>query len=344
MKKWIVVIVVIVIVVVGAVWYFEFRKPSTSSATTNPDLEVINGPHITYTVSATSIGNYLPLVGQVTSNVYNIGPYISGQITNVYVQQGQLVGMNQPLAKLNPTQYQLNYIQALNNYYNAVLTRAASSVIEQYKLALQLAKENLSYTTITSPATGFIQTLNVATGDFVNAQTSSSNLITIIQNTNMWVSAYVSEVDLADIHVGQKAIITFTQLNNLQLTGTVSFVQPFATTQSGLTVIPINIKFDKDPSKYGVVYGLDCNVNLIISTSKGFLIPYQAVFTDQNGQRYVLLQTSSGYQRSPVVLGNRYGQMIQVTSGVKEGDVLIMKVSQQFQQNNNFRGLGFLGR
>lgn len=174
MKKWIVLIVIIVVVVAGFVWYFEFRKPATSSTvSTNPDLEVINGPHINYTVSATSIGNYLPLVGQVTSNVYNIGPYISGQITNVYVRQGQLIGMNQPLAKLNPTQYRLNYIQALNNYYNALLTRAASSVIEQYRLALQLAQENLNYTTITSPATGFIQTLNVATGDFVNAQTSS---------------------------------------------------------------------------------------------------------------------------------------------------------------------------
>ncbi|MGC8704660.1 MAG: efflux RND transporter periplasmic adaptor subunit [Athalassotoga sp.] len=344
MKKWIVLIVIIVVVVAGVVWYFEFRKPATSSTiSTNPDLEVINGPHINYTVSATSIGNYLPLVGQVTSNVYNIGPYISGQITNVYVRQGQLIGMNQPLAKLNPTQYRLNYIQALNNYYNALLTRAASSVIEQYRLALQLAQENLNYTTITSPATGFIQTLNVATGDFVNAQTSSANLITIIQNTNMWVNAYVSEVDLADVHVGQKAIITFTQLNNLQLTGTVSFVQPFATTQSGLTVIPISIKFDKDPSKYGVVYGLDCNVNLIISTSKGFLIPFQAVFTDQDGQRYVLLKTSSGYQRQPVVLGNRYGMMVQVTSGVKEGDILIMKALSQ-TQNNAFRGLGFVGR
>jgi len=341
LKKWIVIIVIIAIVVVGAgVWYFGFRKSgTTTSSSTNPDLAIINGPHINYTVSATSIGNYLPLVGQVTANIYNIGPYISGQITNVYVHQGQLVGMNQPLAKLNPTQYQLNYIQALNNYYNALLSQDASSVIQQYKLALQLAQENLNYTTITSPATGFIQTLNVATGDFVNAQTSSSNMVTIIQNTGMWVSAYVSEVDLADVHVGQKAVITFTQLNNLQLTGTVSFVQPFATTQSGLTVIPINITFDKDPLKYGVVYGLDCNINLLLNTSKGLLIPYQAIFTDQNGQKYVLLKTASGYQRAPVKLGTQMGMMVEVTSGIKDGDVLIMKVSSQFQQNGNaFRG------
>lgn len=345
MKKWIVIIVVVVIAIaVGSgVWYFGFRKPdpANASSSTNPDLAVVNGPHVLYTVSATSIGNYLPLVGSVTANSYNIGPYISGQITNVYVQQGQLVGMNQPLAKLNSTQYKYNYIQALNNYYNALLSQDASSVIQQYKLALQLAQENLNYTTMTSPATGFIQTLNVATGDFVNAQTSSSNLITIIQNTGMWVSADVNEVDLADIKVGQTALITFTQLNNLTLQGKVSFVQPFATTQSGLTVIPINITFDKDPLKYGVVYGLDCNISLLLSVSKGFLVPYQAVFTQSNGQKYVLLQTSSGYERSPVTLGTQSGMMIQVTSGVKEGDVLIMKVPSQFQESGNpFGGHG----
>ncbi|MCL5032737.1 MAG: efflux RND transporter periplasmic adaptor subunit [Thermotogae bacterium] len=346
MKKWIVIIVIIAIVVVGVgVWYFGFRKPAASAASSaNPDLAVVNGAHVLYTVSATSIGNYLPLVGAVTGNTYNIGPYISGQITNVYVWQGQLVGMNQPLAKLNSTQYQLNYIQALNNYYNALLSQDASSVIQQYKLALQLAKENLNYTTITSPATGFIEHLNVATGDFVNAQTSSSNLITIIQNTGMWVTADVNEVDLADIKVGQTALITFTQLNNLTLKGKVSFVQPFATTQSGLTVIPINITFDQDPLKYGVIYGLDCNINLLLGTSKGVLIPYQAVFTGSNGQKYVLLQTSSGYQRSPVTLGSQSGMMVQVTSGVKDGDVLIMKVPSEFQQTGNaFRGV-FRGR
>lgn len=347
MKKWIVIIVIIAIVVVGTgVWYFEFRKPdpTATSSSTNPDLAVVNGAHVLYTVSATSIGNYLPLVGSVAANSYNIGPYISGQITNVYVQQGQLVGMNQPLAKLNSTQYQLNYTQALNNYYNALLSQDASSVILQYKLALQVAKENLTYTTMTSPATGFIKALNVATGDFVNAQTSSSNLITIIQNTGMWVTADVNEVDLADIKVGQTALITFTQLNNLTLQGKVSFVQPFATTQSGLTVIPINIKFDKDPLKYGVVYGLDCNISLLLNVSKGLLIPYQAVFTDQNHQRYVLLKTDTGYERSPVTLGTQEGMMIQVTSGVKEGDVLIMKVPSQFQQNGNpFGGHGRVG-
>jgi len=346
LKKWIVVIVIVAIVVVGAgVWYFGFRKSTTNTASnTNPDLAIVNGPHVLYTISATSIGNYLPLVGNVTANVYNIGPYISGQITNVYVQQGQLVGMNQPLARLNPTQYQLNYIQALNNYYNALLSQSASSVIQQYKLALQLAQENLNYTTITSPATGFIQTLNVATGDFVNAQTSSSNLITIIQNTGMWVTADVNEVDLADVKVGQTALITFPQLNNLTLKGKVSFVQPFATTQSGLTVIPINITFDQDPLKYGVVYGLDCNISLLLNVSKGFLVPYQAILTASNGQKYVLLKTPSGYERSPVTLGTQSGMMVQVTSGVKEGDVLIMKVPTQFQQTGNaFRGV-FGGR
>jgi HlyD family secretion protein len=338
LKKWIVIIVIIAVVVVGAgVWYFGFRKADTasSSSTTNPDLAVINGAHLLYTVSATSIGNYLPLVGSVTANAYNIGPYISGQITNVYVQQGQLVGLNQPLASLNPLQYRLNYQEALNNYYNALLSQDASSVILQYKLALQLAQQNLGYTTITSPATGFIETLNVATGDFVNAQTQNANLVTIIQNTGMWVTADVNEVDLADIKIGQTALITFTQLNNLTLQGKVSFVQPFATFQSGLTVIPININFDKDPLKYGVVYGLDCNISLLLSVSKGFLIPYQAVFTDQSGQKYVLLQTASGYQRAPVTLGTQSGMMVQVTSGVKNGDVLIMKIPSQFQQSGS---------
>lgn len=339
MKKWIVVIIVVITVIAagGGVWYFKFRDSDSTNASPGITSEpaAVNGPYVLYTVSATSIGNYLSLVGQVMANVYNVGPYISGRITNVYVYEGQLVGKNQPLAKLDSTQYQLDYIQALNNYYNALSSREASSIIQQYELELQLAKENLSYATITSPATGFIETLNVATGDFVNSQTPSSNLITIIQSTEMLVSASINEADLDKVKVGQPALITFPQLDNLTLHGKVSFIQPFATTQDGLTVIPIKITFDEDPLEYGVVYGLNCNVKLFLNDSKGFLIPYQAVFTQPNGQKYVLLKTPSGYQRSMVTLGSRKGLMVEVTSGVKEGDVLIVKVSSQSNENGN---------
>ncbi len=336
MKKWVVIVIIISVVVIGtSVWYWRFGKsltPVSSTSSADPDLATLKGPHILYTVSATSIGNYIPLVGVVSANVYNIDSLVSGQVTNVYVQQGQLVRKGQLLINIGHLQYKLNYQQALNNYYKALLNRDASSVVLQYKLALQVAEQNLKYTTITSPATGFIENLNVATGDFVNVR---QNTVTIIQSTGMWINAYVNEVDLADVHVGQKAIITFTQLNDLKLEGKVSFVQPFATTQSGLTVIPIRIAFDKNPLKYGVVYGLDCNIDLELGSSNGIMIPLQAIFTDKNGHKYVLLKTPNGYKRVQVTIGKQIGMMIEIVKGIKRGDVLIMRVPSQFRETGN---------
>ncbi len=331
MKKWIAIVIVIaVIATVGVgIWHLMVKNSTMSKISeSDPEQMVLKGPHIIYTVSSTSIGNYLPLVGRVTANVYNVGSLVSGQITNVYVHQGQLVKKGQLLIKVGHVQYQLNYQQALNNYYKAVLSQDASSIVRQYKLALQVAQQNLNYTRITSPATGFVQTLDVATGDFVTVRQQT---VTIVQNTDMWIDAYVNEVDLSDVHTEQKALIFFPQLNNLRLTGMVSFVSPFAVTQSGLTVIPIRISFNKSPLKYGVIYGLDCNVNLILKVSKGVLIPSQAVFSTKNGRKYVLLKTKSGYEESVVQLGKTIGTMVEVIKGVKDGDKLVIRVPQQFQ-------------
>ncbi len=155
----------------------------------------------------------------------------------------------------------------------------------------------------------------------------------------MWVDADINEIDLSQVKIGQKAIITFNQLNNLTLKGTVKFVNPAAISQSGLTVIPIEIAFDKDPSKYGIIPGLDCNVLLNIGTSKGVLVPSGAIFIDPKGSKYVLIKTSSGLERSYVTVGNQTPTMTEILKGVKDGDVLIVQVSSQFtQQTTTIQG------
>ncbi len=332
-------LVIVLIVVAGGIWFFKYRgnvsSPSSTAQNSSQTSNPTSAAHLTYTVGSNAIGNTITLVGAVDADYRSILPNVQGRITNVYVQAGEEVTTGQKIAKVNPLQYQLQYQEALNNYNNA-LANQPPAVVKQYELALEVAKQNLDNTTIVSPGNGVINSLLIATNDYVN----QSNVATIVNNTSMWVDANIDEIDMADVKVGQKAVLTFSQLNNLHINGTVSYMNPTAIQSGGLTTIPIKISFDKDPRSYGIIPGLDCNVDLTMPTVAGAVsIPENALYSATDGKDYVLLKTATGTAKIFVTIQKKSGYMVDVKGDVKNGDVLILKIqSSATQQGNNRRG------
>lgn len=333
-------LVIVVIVVAGGIWFFKYRgnsSPASNTAQNSSQVSnTVSAASLTYKVGSNAIGNTISLVGVVDADSRSVLPNVQGRITNVYVQAGEEVTTGQKIAKVNPLQYQLQYQEALNNYNNAVANQPPA-VVKQYELALEVAKQNLDNTIIVSPGNGVINSLLIATNDYVN----QSNVATIVNNTSMWINASIDEIDMANVKKGQKVSITFSQLNNLRLTGTVSYLNPTAIQSGGLTTIPIKISFDKDPRSYGIIPGLDCNVELAMPTVAGAVsIPENALYRDTSGKDYVLLKTSTGTTKIFVAVQKRSGYMVDVKGDVKDGDVLILKIQSASTQqgNNNRRG------
>ena len=77
--------------------------------------------------------------------------------------------------------------------------------VQAAKVALDQAKLNLSWTTITAPSDGFGTNVTIEEGDYADV---GAPLLAFVDSTSFWISGYFMETQLRYIEVGDPAIVT----------------------------------------------------------------------------------------------------------------------------------------
>ncbi len=139
----------------------------------------------------------------------------------------QLVEQADANAKRTEAQRQLNVAQL--DQQKALL---ASLDVQQNQLQaqvqaasaqLELAKNNLAYTMIYSPADGMVGQRQVRDGQFVNVGTQ---IIDVVPLPNIWVIANFKETQMTNVRAGQPARVTVDAFPDLVLKGHVESWSP----------------------------------------------------------------------------------------------------------------------
>lgn len=137
---------------------------------------------------------YFSGVVQESHNI-GLGFKTAGQIEKIYVKEGDYVKKGQLIAQLDHTDYQLG-VQALEIQYKQLedevkrteaLYRSKSISINDYekaqaglqqlKVQLQVNRNKLAYTRLYAPTNGYIQSVNFAPSEMVDAGTPVINLL-----------------------------------------------------------------------------------------------------------------------------------------------------------------------
>lgn len=111
--------------------------------------------------------------------------------------------------------------------------KLAQIAIEQRQEELELAKLNLSYATILSPADGYISKKNVQPGQLVGV---GQNLFAIVDESEIWVTANFKETQIEKMKVGQKVKIEADAYPGKEFEGTIESLS--AATGSKFALLP----------------------------------------------------------------------------------------------------------
>ncbi len=93
--------------------------------------------------------------------------------------------------------------------------------LHEAEATLAIARENLSYATLTSPLTGMVMAKHVEPGEQVAAGTP---IVTIGDLAHTWVRAYIGETDLGRVKLGQQVRVSIDSYPGKSFPGTVSFI------------------------------------------------------------------------------------------------------------------------
>lgn len=200
---------------------------------------------------------------------------------------------------------------------------AADAAIAAARTGVEAAQRAVDDTRLVAPVSGTVGQVPYVVGE-IAAPSATSGGLTIIPDGPLEVVADFAESDAAGIRPGAQATVTFDALAGSQAQGVVVFVDPVATTSNtGLVTYGVRVQVEDPPPT--VREGMTASVAVVIDEVTDVLLVPQAAITGAGERASVLARGPDGVAVStPVIVGLQGDNGTEITSGVAEGDVLVI--------------------
>ena len=287
------------------------------------------------TVKASSLDRTIEAVGSLISNESVIlTPEIAGRVTEISFEEGQEVKQGDVLVRLDDSIYKAQLAQAKaalglsqSNYQRAdELNRkkiGAISVVQETlakrnadSAAVDLAQAQLDKTIIKAPFDGIIGLRQISVGDYVTAGQQLVNLESI---DPLKVNFKISEVYLSSLKTGQAINVAIDAFPDREFTGEVYAIDPLIDTAGRTVSLRARLP---NPEKI-MRPGLFARVKLVVERKEGALMVDEQALNPQGNEQFVYKVVDGKAKSTKIKTGQRRGAQVEVTEGLKAGDVVI---------------------
>ena len=300
----------------------------------------------------------------VALNEVELRPQVAGYITNMYVQDGQMVTKGQKLYQIDQTQYQATYNQALANLRSAQanLERARQDAERYENLARQDAvarqrvdyaraelntaqaqvaaaqagvsgaSTNLRYSVITAPMSGRIGIAQVKVGSQVSPGTTLIN--TISSDNPIAVDIVVNESEIPRFARLQNKsakdstfTIQFSDGSVYPYPGKIQAIDRAIDPQTGTITVRVgfpNKERQLIPGMIAILRVRNADIG------EQLVIPNKAI-TEQMGEFYAYVIQGDSVVQNKVTLGSKVADKVVVREGLKAGDKVVVEGTQKLR-------------
>jgi len=248
------------------------------------------------------------------------------QIADLDSQISALGGNKNAAAQIPQLTQQL---QTLKSQRSSVQTvsgeklQQADNAISLAKVSLDNARQNLAKNVdnITADFDGVVTSLNVVEGA-MNSGGQPAVVVQDIENLKLQVS--VGKYDANKVKLGQEAVV---KSDNNQYKGSVSFISPAAqkAMAAGSTDTSLGIEIDVLEKAPDLKIDFDTDVDVLLGKASSVIkIPAECIKTDKTGKNFVYVVEGNKAVEKVVTLGLQSDTEVEVASGIKEGDKVIL--------------------
>ncbi len=303
-------------------------------------------------VAVQKFDHYIDLRGKIDAeNISYITPRgMGGQVKSIFIQEGDVVKKGQLLLKLDDAilrqslaaakqqmevlKTQLSFAKNIYDRQNALWQKGVGTEVQlisaktnvetlqsQLKTAeeqIKITTEQLNTTSIFSDVDGIAETVMVKVGELFGGM----GQIKIVNTSHLKVTANVPENYITRVRKGTPVVIEVTDLGKV-INSNISLIgQTIENTQRGfVTEAKIPSEPFLKPNQSVLMKILDYSV------SKAVVIPVNTIQSDEKQKYvYVMEKKNNGSliaTRKSIVLGEVYGDLVEIKSGLSGGEQLI---------------------
>jgi HlyD family secretion protein len=197
--------------------------------------------------------------------------------------------------------------------------------------------------TVGSSSTAGAATSSESTSSASTSSTSSSTtsgFIVLSDLSELQVSTYVAEADAGNVEVGQPATVTFPALDETAA-GTVTSIDLVSTVSNNVVEYGVTVTLD-DPSS-DLRLGQTASVSITVGSKADVLYVPSSAITKIGNLSTVVVRKDDADATTQVGTGLVGDNGTEITSGLSEGDVVVLSTSTDSAGGFTFPGGGFGG-
>jgi HlyD family secretion protein len=238
---------------------------------------------------------------------------------------------------------QSDYDTAQARYDRDVAASAgALTAINSAQAALTGAEVALDYTLIRAPFDGVVLTKNADVGDIVSPLAAAANakaaVVTLADMGSLEVEADVSEANLGKVRVGQPCEILLDALPESRFRAELHTIVPTADRSKGSVMVKVRF-LDRDPRVLPEMSAKVAFLERPVQPGEGkprVALPPASVVT-RDGKSVIFVVRGDKAVQTPVTLGPRIGDLVEVASGVKAGERIAIKPLEKLHDQSRVK-------
>lgn len=288
------------------------------------------------TISKSSISEKTVLSGTLNfdqMNAVSLNSRVMGRVEHLYFKNvGDQIHAGDILYDLysedlnNAKQEYLMAVEKQKNITDAVIDFSTIIKSAKNKLLLWgLSEEQInqmknnraeSLTSFFSKSAGYITSIDVKEGDYI----MEGGVVFRLSNlSTLWAEAQVYTSQLSHIDKQATAVVQIPDIPGKEFKGTISFVNPEINPDTRINLIRISIPNNGNQLRPGMpVYVFIKNAQ-----KKALTLPIDAVLRNSNVAMVWVQTASNTFKTRMVELGLETDDMIEIKSGIKDGDIIV---------------------
>jgi HlyD family secretion protein len=206
----------------------------------------------------------------------------------------------------------------------------ATALVAQSRAQVERAEEELANSTIKAPIKATVLTRDVEIGSpvssILNLGANATLVMTLGDIAQVFVRGKVDEADIGRVRLGQPAKITTESFPDRMFEGRVTQISPIGVEKDNVTTFEVKVSIDNAGKELKA--NMTANAEIVLEQfPDSLLVPEAAVVFDAQRKPSVDLVdpgSKTGRRRVPVEVGVGNGTKMQIRSGVKAGDKVIL--------------------
>jgi RND family efflux transporter MFP subunit len=262
---------------------------------------------------------------------------------NAYEQQAspEVIAMQEEINRLTVQLTNFKEYKALMESQKAAtdtsrLTAGQKEALEAQKAMAELtsketiAKLEASKSGIVAQFDGIVTDIAVVEGcDIVRGM----SLVTLASSEEIIVKCTVNKYDIQSIEEGQ---VTSSKIGNTDYTGKVTRIERITGSDAGSTP-GVGVEITLDTPDEAIILGLDSKTKVSIAAVEGTMCIPKSAAVEEDGKTYVFVEKDKKAVRKEIETGVKNDDMIEVCSGLKEGEIVVWNEEVEMKDGMDIR-------